>query len=125
MQNLKFSAGVTELFPINRRHQGLATLVVSVAAVRIVSAFPINRRHQGLATFLTTGLATFLSKEGFQSIGVTKDWRPPPVLMMTNPSSRFQSIGVTKDWRLVRTVEVQTSRTQFPINRRHQGLATP
>ena len=38
-------------FPINRRHQGLAT--ISLAIVRRASLrlmFPINRRHQGLAT---------------------------------------------------------------------------
>ena len=43
----------------------------------------------------------------FQSIGVTKDWRPtvnhdylhPRVLRLG-----FQSIGVTKDWRLPFTI---------------------
>ena len=63
--------------------------------------FPINRRHQGLAT-LTIGLATFLSREGFQSIGVTKDWRPKD---MEEPCSKARN-------------------KPFPINRRHQGLAT-
>ncbi len=39
-------------------------------------------------------------EKSFQSIGVTKDWRPVP---WGKPGLRelkgFQSIGVTKDWR--------------------------
>jgi hypothetical protein len=59
--------------------------------------FPINRRHQGLAT-----LPLFFNRSlvsGFQSIGVTKDWRQTGVQCRRREASResFQSIGVTKD----------------------------
>ena len=62
---------------------------------------------------------------GFQSIGVTKDWR----LISANPAGEtktgFQSIGVTKDWRLENEFFVKRRAPKmFPINRRHQGLAT-
>ena len=36
----------------------------------------------------------------------------------------FQSIGVTKDWRPVSSTRLQAAAAAFPINRRHQGLAT-
>ena len=36
---------------------------------------------------------------GFQSIGVTKDWRPGYLLLPYHRGRCFQSIGVTKDWR--------------------------
>ena len=37
----------------------------------------------------------------------------------------FQSIGVTKDWRLAEKVRERLAEMkEFPINRRHQGLAT-
>ncbi len=36
--------------------------------------FPINRRHQGLATQVGNG-ALGSAVVSFQSIGVTKDWR--------------------------------------------------
>ena len=39
---------------------------------------------------------------GFQSIGVTKDWRLlNEVKLLPVVASGFQSIGVTKDWRPV------------------------
>ena len=38
--------------------------------------FPINRRHQGLATVLGTGSPGQVPR-CFQSMGVTCDWRPP------------------------------------------------
>ncbi len=39
--------------------------------------------------------------------------------------SRFQSIGVTKDWRLGLDLNFTDALLEvFPINRRHQGLAT-
>ena len=41
--------------------------------------FPINRRHQRLATLLGEQLVTYTIKDGFQSIGVTKDLRPVSV----------------------------------------------
>ncbi len=63
---------------------------------------------------------------GFQSIGVTKEWRllgEPGGVGAQNHG--FQSIGVTKEWR---RVLVDTGRDYheplFPINRRHQRMAT-
>ncbi len=87
------------LFPINRRHQGLATAGMKTPPWALL-VFPINRRHQGLAT---SNLAPLLliARCGFQSIGVTKDWRPP-----------WQGVWLRPTFGL------------FPINRRHQGLAT-
>ena len=61
--------------------------------------FPINRRHQGLAT----------SEHGETSGEVVVG---------------FQSIGVTKDWRQSEELNNVEKLIQFPINRRHQGLAT-
>ncbi len=113
------------IFPINRRHQGLATGPNSEFNGTSAHPFPINRRHQGLATHGFSqnnqawrfqfsinrrhqGLATFLSR--FFS------W----LLMLC-----FQSICVTKDWRPGICLAPQINRGfQFPINRRHQGLAT-
>ena len=63
--------------------------------------FPINRRHQGLATITSKPIVVATQLLGFQSIGVTKDWRPD---------------GPNDLMRLIHKV--------FPINRRHQGLAT-
>ena len=61
----------------------------------------------------------------FQSIGVTMDWR----LAIANghvwrAKRGFQSIGVTKDWRLEAVIPRGKRAAAFPINRRHQGLAT-
>ena len=39
-------------------------------------------------------------------------------------TSSYQSIGVTKDWRRGTAQTQQTLPEKFPINRRHQGLAT-
>ena len=44
--------------------------------VKSMGKFPINRRHQGLATLLTELRLSLASLSSFQSIGVTKDWRP-------------------------------------------------
>ena len=65
-------------FPINRRHQGLATgrMQAEQAVQRLELKFPINRRHQGLATGGLTLRQNNPVISGFQSIGVTKDWRP-------------------------------------------------
>ena len=62
--------------------------------------FPINRRHQGLATEVADDIAQE-TLDGFQSIGVTKDWRQ----VLGCPDDGYREDG-------------------FPINRRHQGLAT-
>ena len=61
--------------------------------------FPINRHHQGLAT-RESGCSARSLRLGFQSIGVTKDWR------------------LSKIWPR------RQAFSGFPINRRHQGLAT-
>jgi hypothetical protein len=62
---------------------------------------------------------------GFQSIGFTKDWRPSPSLQWhASPPCCFQSIGVTKDWRRGFFLLCKISFHRFPINRRHQELAT-
>ena len=45
------------------------------------------------------GWAVLALIDGFQSIGVTKDWRPVSVSGEDDKRSGFQSIGVTKDWR--------------------------
>ncbi len=64
---------------------------------------------------------------GFQSIGVTKDWRPQLQPALDGGlASGFQSIGVTKDWRRFdfAGADGRPEQMRFPINRRHQGLAT-
>ncbi len=43
---------------------------------------------------------------------------------MTSLKNGFQSIGVTKDWRLLIACLLIITTLVFPINRRHQGLAT-
>ena len=112
--------------------------------------FPINRRHQGLATMQPATGCPSISTWRFQSIGVTKDWRylgtnRSESSHQTFPINRghqglatryvtvaepllppcFQSIGATKDWRLAMldTLEIYPQ-MGFPINRCHQGLAT-
>ncbi len=148
---VKAYAGPLETFPINRRHQGLATVIsVNITMLSLTgfqsigvtkdwrlakaqgwwsrkdSKFPINRRHQGLATSRTSphGIPAF--SVSFQSIGVTKDWRPSGSGTSASLTAKgFQSIGVTKDWRPF-SLNFGRSHDQFtfPINRRHQGLAT-
>jgi len=67
---------VSYWFPINRRHQGLATGKVEAFYFALGdSEFPINRRHQGLATMQTDLTGANFFNPCFQSIGVTKDWR--------------------------------------------------
>ena len=62
--------------------------------------FPINRRHQGLATGAELLKPLSIGYGRFQSIGVTKDWRQGEHhAPCAPPESSFQSIGVTKDWR--------------------------
>ena len=136
-------------FPINMRHQRMETVVTDTNAQNVQKQFPINRRHQGLATGTEreTGLTRITCFQSigvtkdwrlscmtlqvlrgtcFQSIGVTKDWRLPPTSCRSENEWRsFQSIGVTKDWRRVAgKLDIFKRYRQFPINRRHQGLAT-
>ncbi len=114
----------TFLFPINRRHQRLATSSFANLAIRgEQQVFPINRRHQRLATFRAGYIGVVLLVY-FQSIGATKDWRPPnPCASQHEHLVRFQSIGGTKDWRPSFFVTLSPF-FLFPINRRHQRLAT-
>ena len=67
------------LFPINRRHQGLATLLFVLFCLLLGGWFPIYGRHQGLATIGQEGIPRSANRAGFQSIGVTKEWRRVPV----------------------------------------------
>ncbi len=86
--------------------------------------FPINRRHQGLATVHKRPIKRQW-KPDFQSIGVTKDWRQPIARLLAEGRPNFQSIGVTKDWRHANGAPASVQAVaEFPINRRHQGLAT-
>ncbi len=86
--------------------------------------FPINRRHQRLATWTIIPLCLHTGS-GFQSIGVTKDWRRGCFLdYQVFFTRRFQSIGVTKDWRLLVWNFGKQRCPWFPINTRHQRLAT-
>ncbi len=78
---LHLSRGFHGQFPINRRHQGLATQHHQAKLMAGECAFPINRRHQGLATCIPARGWRALRGGGFQSIGVTKDWRPAPEIL--------------------------------------------
>ena len=65
---------VLRVFPINRRHQRMATAELTLANKATDMKFPINRRHQRLATFqLLCDLHH--GHRFFQSIGATKDWQ--------------------------------------------------
>ena len=117
-------------FPINRRHQRMATVqriaellylweldtwgFQSIGVTKewrqfayeeirkiLIQRFPINRRHQRMATDGFPGRVDRLKALGFQSIGVTKEWR------------RWTTWLAVLFWR-----------QEFPINRRHQRMAT-
>ncbi len=63
----------------------------------------------------------------FQSIGVTKEWRPgrKTLRYMNSLCPGFQSIGVTKEWRPPSgEIRATVGKSVFPINRRHQRMAT-
>ncbi len=47
------------------------------------------------------------------------------IIFKTSDNWSFQSIGVTKDWRRDSVGVPEATMRAFPINRRHQGLATP
>ena len=51
--------GARSEFPINRRHQGLATCYELLRTRPPATQFPINRRHQGLATCLIIALFAY------------------------------------------------------------------
>ena len=130
----------------------MATLEVTRQATAALLGFPINRRHQRMATVIDLGDPQVLHIS-FQSIGVTKEWRPPsrwcsmkPRATRRFPINRrhqrmatwggrpnatrydmgsFQSIGVTKEWRPFKGRLVSGDGCMwFPINRRHQRMAT-
>ncbi len=97
----KISHWSSRLFPINRRHQRMATLAKNQVHGRWCNGFPINRRHQRMATGWQFLASELRSLPRFQSIGVTKEWRHPgrPCVAGSVPPL-------------------------FPINRRHQRMAT-
>ena len=113
-------------FPINRRHQRMATRILHFVWLENTSRFPINRRHQRMATIYAIAINGNM-QAGFQSIGVTKEWRR--LSQRLAPGFQplgFQSIGVTKEWRLLFRSRWSSLRLhRFPINRRHQRMATP
>ncbi len=75
---LKRDHWLLEKFPINRRHQRMATPSAREPGDRCGSCrFPINRRHQRMATTLKLLRGRSIPSQGFQSIGVTKEWRLP------------------------------------------------
>ena len=91
--------------------------------------FPINRRHQGLATKSEAAYSILLWWR-FQSIGVTKDWRLVPSAPPYNfehfrfpINRRHQGLATKSGWALVGLM-MSRQVSGFPINRRHQGLAT-
>ena len=85
--------------------------------------FPINRRHQGLAT--PRALADSGEfRAGFQSIGVTKDWRQ---LSASSRQRSLGTFPINRRHQGLATHKLRGSQSRefkFPINRRHQGLAT-
>ncbi len=86
------------LFPINRRHQQVATRSEQLAALARALVFPINRRHQQVAT--NEQWADRFDYCCFQSIGVTNKWRPVFLIVVWLAACwGFQSIGVTNKWR--------------------------
>ena len=120
------TAAQTARFSINRRHQRMATspkrwwIFTNVCVL-----FPINRRHQRIGTSRKEKFRKPWPSS-FQSIGVTKEWRLTSCRCVHRwrPPS-FQSIGVTKEWRLLLPgSHRRLVGSLFPINRRHQGLAT-
>ena len=60
-------------FPVNRRHQQVATWE-AYSSWPPADEFPVNRRHQQVATRFRLGLVH--RAPSFQLIGVTNKWRP-------------------------------------------------
>ena len=115
-------------FPINRRHQGLATGDQIQVAIDLPHwKFPISRRHQALAMRHPLGAWRQRRIYGFQLIGVTKVWRHQNGKCWDiRIDGSFQSIGVTKDCRPWehRLSWFAGCAGRLSINRRHQRLAT-
>ncbi len=88
-----------------------------------INGFPINRRHQRMATGRFRSLHQALS--GFQSIGVTKEWRPLCSPLVGVLVGRFP---INRRHQRMATFEMRDycfmRKDKFPINRRHQRMAT-
>ncbi len=94
-------AATAKKFPINSRHQEVATARMRVSTASGDIAFPINSRHQEVATIFGPHPTPIHIERRFQSIAATKKWRlllPSCCRMRLN--WRFQSIAATKKWRL-------------------------
>ncbi len=87
-------------FPINSRHQEVATRASATDALSGTAKFPINSRHQEVATYRR---------------------RPAP---LADVADSFQSIAATKKWRRSTTGQHVPALARFPINSRHQEVAT-
>ena len=94
-------SGSTLRFPINRRHQGLATQTKWRPCRPLNFGFPINRRHQGLATVVNNFRDEWPNGHRF------------PI------NRRHQGLATIR-----KSFSQRFSDDWFPINRRHQGLAT-
>ncbi len=97
-----------------------------IRAENRAEAFPINRRHQQVATLLSDWVGWSRGCSSFQSIGVTNKWRRTYTHHKLNAHNLcFQSIGVTNKWRRCLPPDLFPSwMLEFPINRRHQQVAT-
>ena len=103
-------------------------------------SFPINRRHQRMAT-IHSALVSHARDCRFQSIGVTNEWRPDKILAAIDAAftsfpinrrhqrmaterrdgrgrlkhgARFQSIGATNEWRPDKLNEIMG--TQYKVS---------
>ncbi len=85
----------------------MATVSVPRSSPRERNLFPINRRHQRMATQRRP--ARMRANCGFQSIGVTKEWRRGQGSPAGDQQASFQSIGVTKEWRRSNKTSAQHS----------------
>ncbi len=94
----------------------------------MIRVFPINSRHQEVATFRPGRRILLELVQGFQSIAATKKWRRPVLSYGTSSygydlfpiNSRHQEVAT---WNAVELREMRES-DQFPINSRHQEVAT-
>ena len=62
------------MFPINSRHQGLATFWLKLPADVQIALVSNQEVSPKIGDFLAAG-GTLLPYVGFKSIGVTRDWR--------------------------------------------------
>ena len=127
MASLPFTACLDLMFPINRRHQGLATLAASPQPSAGHPPFPIKKRHQGMAILMPTPQLTLRFPLGFPINRRHQRLVPqiphyPPVTMFYRLSNnrRYQGLAISGKG-LVNGI---SEATKFPIDRRHQRLAT-